>query len=768
MSEITKNNSEKKIKFLYLGGVFIVLGLFCLLLYKQFANIYYENDLWWYIPSMFHHLKTMTGQELIKLMVFPEPVMYAVPSAKMYPLFVLAFFGSNTGNFICVSLVIFFLSSFLLYNLVKKLTGNYQISIISAIVFASSYVHFSAYMWPIAIQHLLIVFFTLLTLNLYIVTDLRQIHGSKYKLFYTSTLLANFFASFLCRINIAILPVIILAHILFCSKDAKDCFNKYKVWIPLFLTYLFYPVITLIFIGDHKLGMPVIQLPKLLSFSVFFSIGTVGIFTFKGILKHCNDKIFGVIKYSFISLSVVILCLLRARLDIVKYLMLPYAVLFHIGGSLRTFLEPFSNVLTSNSTLPFYAMHLSSSFFTLLLGLVFVGLFLKQSRKKRGLMAIFLTWYIFILFHLCFSNPTGSRYFIYITPIISVIFSSGLYYGYSFFADKIKLAKFWKETFLILIVLIFSFANIYAIRFRMQRDKFTNTFFIYDYIRSANIIRDDFPKKIKDISAHKIYINNVLGMEVKRRCSFVPFDSENYYNFRFALAQTFGSNDVFGVNINNNLSQVSRDYSLYKIEGHRIYDRTGKNIDLFSQLFEQGKKLLNVDNKSATETFLSAVTQRPFLLNYILGPKADLSDLKWICSDNDLRTWVDKIINREGSYRGERLDKIFELINQEIDEYIQCLFFLSYLNYISGNISESQYWFNQIGLFESNFNSIVAELREVPIVKNNKAMLSFLGKCDNSLWYSTANWDKIGFLRFERFLLKDIFNMRSSKDSSGV
>ena len=73
--------------------------------------------------------------------------------------------------------------------------------------------------------------------------------GKGYYSYYILTLLANLAASF-NRANIFVLPLMILAHILICSRGEKERIKNYDIWRPLFITYLVYPLYTFAQVGD--------------------------------------------------------------------------------------------------------------------------------------------------------------------------------------------------------------------------------------------------------------------------------------------------------------------------------------------------------------------------------------------------------------------------------------------------------------------------------------------------------------------------------------
>ena len=98
-------------------------------------------------------------------------------------------------------------------------------------------------------MHLTTIFFALLVLNLYLLTDRRIGADSGFKVFYALTLFVNLFAS-LCRMSILSVPAAVFIHILFCSKG-KTRYEKYRIWSPLFAIYMVYPLL-LLSIGESR------------------------------------------------------------------------------------------------------------------------------------------------------------------------------------------------------------------------------------------------------------------------------------------------------------------------------------------------------------------------------------------------------------------------------------------------------------------------------------------------------------------------------------
>jgi len=307
--------------------------------------------------------------------------------------------------------------------------------------------------------------------------------------------------------------------------------------------------------------------------------------------------------------------------------------------------------------------------------------------------------------------------------------------------------------------------NMLAIRFEIFRGRIANNFLIYDYVRMVNIIKEDLTKStdIKTLNPERLYINNVKPMPYELWYKDVwsdvdhPPDPLKYDNFRYVLAQIFGSNSMLGTNINQ-IPVKGEDYMLYFADKERINNTKGQNIEPFFYFFQEAVKNMELKHyKVADDLFKRAVRQRPFLLNYILS-KYRLEDLKWITNDRQMRSWVNKIAL--GYHRGgetpRKITYISTIMNKELDSYIECLFYLSYLRYLSSETKASKYWLYQIGFIERDYEKIYHHLSQVHTIKSDKEILSFLKSFDSSSLYKAR--DCLTYYELERFLFKMMLN----------
>lgn len=772
------NDSGKRLTETFYFCVYLFLSaVFLAILYRPILKSAFEQDLWWFIPTVSQITEGLSFAKTFGFLFAIKPLWTGVASLKIIAFSILSLFGPQAKYFIFFSILIHFACSYLLFSIARKVGMNYRVSLFSALMYLTLFAHFHAYIWPMAFQHLAVTFFTLLVLNFYLKTDqLITSRSPSFRSYWVLTLALNLMASF-CRLSILLLPLIILAHILFCSEGGKDKSRKYNIWIPLFITYLFYPLITLTYVGDIKLSMFFSKINIPARYPFLFIFAAAFLFLFSLILFFLqNYRPKRISRWILVIISSGIFLALLGLKDIglltsMKNLLLFYNLLVPFAGLLASFLHPIQNALLIDSSSVDHFIPPQVDVFNMLLTLLLIAVFVKVFVCRNKGLIVFLAWYLVSFLYLNLRNPIASRHFIYISPAFCIIFCSVLSYIYSCLMKKARLKIIYKEIILVLIFIGIFIPNILAIRFEIFRGKLVNTFLIYDYVRVANIIKEDLAKNsnIRNLTADKIYINGVTPMSYELwsviwEDALSPIDPLRYDNFRYLLAQVFNNNSMVNVHINQ---APHKGHTFYLVDDKRITNAQGEDIEPFLQLFQKAVKEMELEHyKVAGNLFQKAIDRRPFLLNYVLS-KYSLGDLKWITSGDPMRSWVNRIAL--GYCRDvkppQEVAHIMTLIDKELDDYIQCLFYFSYLKYLSGDTKESKYWVSQIGFFERDYERLSSWLGQTPIVKSNYKILSFLeGLNDYSL---VEQGDCLTYYELERFIFNLISGIQIIRDREG-
>jgi hypothetical protein len=724
---------------------------------------FFENDLLWYIPTVAREMKGLGPGELICYFFNPLPLYWAVPSLKIYTYFVLNSFGFLARYFIFVSLFFHFACSVLLFLLAKRLGLGSRVAFFSTLTFLTLFAHFHAYMWPTAFQHLIVVFFILLTLNLYLKTAKLVENKKDYHLAYFLTLVSSLIAS-ICRASILILPLMIMSHILFCAKDDQTRVKRFDLWLPLFLVYLIYPLITISF-GDTRLFIMLAKIgaPVLSKFLILLSLGLFGLVLIRRIgALNLNGRALKRIKI----LSLGMLGFLAALLIIiggVKRLLIPYNFLLPFSSTLNSFFHPIASALSMDSTRPHYYIAFGNDLFIFTFGVLIILSFIKEFFNRDRSFIILGVWYTVALGYLYIRNPLASRYFIYISPVFSIVFCSVFIYFYSRVTEALKVRRITKEIILILIFIIFCIPNLFAIKLALFKGRQVNTFMTYDYIRSAQLIKEDLMRAEDTDKQEKkeIYVDNIVPVKFTRWEGFSVSDTYDD-NARYIFTQVFGSLSK-GIRLNQAPESKDRDSLVYYLDGFVLRNPKGVVEDNFARLFNSGLEHLRLGHlRQAIDSFEAAATERPFLLKFVLGDLS-LDSLQCVANGQDMRSWINKITsfyNQDlSSYEPlssaeeiKRINYVSQIMRKEIDEYVQCLFYLSYLENADANIGRSRYWFSQIRFLESDFESLFSGLSQVPLINSDKRMLSFL-KTKNNVSLSAKVDDYVNRFKIEKLII---------------
>lgn len=743
------NYSEiRKIRIYYICACVFLVAVFLTLLYRPILTIFHETDLWWMIPTQSYIADNSSFFGALKTLVLnPYLTNFVAPEMNVYIFLILSSLGSQAKYFIFTSILIHFCCSIFLYLIVRKIDLDFRIAFFAALTYLTMFIHFHYYIWPMAAQHLIVVFFVFLVLCLYLETTRRLDSGVSWRQYFRLTLFVNILASF-CQIAILILPASILTHILTCSKNGAERIKKYDIWLPFFITYLGYPLIRLVYINSHHLEnyfhIPIMKFSSIGLYPTILMLGVGSLFLFRYALELYhkyrpwkflrNLFITIIILYFFMFLVVSgkkeLLSPLHRSEVVLSDFLTPYNFLHPFIIMLNSFLQPLKVALLTSSAKPYYYISTQPGIIGILLSLFLIFIFIKKYLiKYKGLILFFLFYFLALRF-MWMRDSIQSRYFVYITPFFAVMFCAAFVYLYFFLINKIRLKKIIQEIILLSIFMCLFISNISAIKLEMLRGRLVNTFFIYDYIRTADIIKYDIATHnfSKHFEPNRIYINGIFTMPSKEYWDSCPADPLKFDTFRYTLSQVFNDSSMSNVNVNQLVGQVKENL-VYTIKDSRIDNAQGINIDRFCIDFNQAVNELRLGrNEKATVLFQKAIERRPFLLNYVLL-EYNLEDLKWITGGKDMRTWIGDIVSYYNSWGEHPIEKtihISTIMNNEIDEYIECLFYSSYLKYLSGEIEESKYLFSRIQFLEDDYNTLSSWLSERPLIRSDARMLSFL------------------------------------------
>jgi len=742
----------------------------------------FENDLWWMVPMVSHHVEGRSLWEILHFLLSPAPKVLGQPILKLYLFLWSSWVGLYTLHLILISIGFHFANAWLLYRVNQQLGLNPTASLFSALVYLTLFAHFHAILWPTAVQHTIAVFTILSVLSLYLKTE-GQVHTNPHG--YRRALFLTFAMGILASLqrSALIAPVLILTHILVGSKDSLERQARYDRWLPLFLAFSIYPVISLALVGDVIINDAFVKAPLPAFMKMILLFG--GVWVFLLLIRRSLRVSFqgpylrkGVLALGGVTLLVLFgfLCLRDHR-----QLLLPYNALVPLNAILVSFLEPIRTALLIDSTEAYHLIPPQVSFYSLCLSMFLIGAFIFAFVRRNRSLILWLVWYALSLVHLLhqyssFPLVTPSRYFIYLSPVFAVLLGSVLVGGGAFLFKRIRASPLLEQALLAGLLIGLCVPNLMAIRLEMFRGKLANTFFLYDDIRTAHLIKNDLQRSAADlhrISPSRVCVNNVVQMPFRDLGKeFLCVDPSQYDDFRAVVSEVFHDKSMRQIRVNE--PALDREGTLvYILQGGRITDAQGRAIEAFDQLFEEGVFQMRVGHpRQALDLFGQAIETRPFLIRYVLSSYR-LEDLRWVTHGLEMREWVQRIGEGYNSWSGTPVSKeehILSIIHQELSDYILCFFFTSYLKHQLGDLKGSREALSNIWFLERNPQALISWISPLPYVKANPSLGAFVKNLkDSEIFHDPIPWRKEDY-GFGRFLVRFLFHrdIRSGWDRSRV
>jgi len=769
-----------KIKVLYLG-VFLLLCIVSFsLLSTPIRMIFHETDFWWMIPTLSHISQHNSFWKTVEILLFnPAPTHNGEPSMNLYLFLIYYFLGFKVQYFIFISMILHLCCVFFLYRLLQRIGFSFQMAFLAVSIYAFSFFHSFYFLWPMSAHHLTVIFFMLLTLSLFLETNYRLDYGLPWKVIFWQALIVNFLASF-CQISILVLPMSIFVYILCCSGNHLTRIKRYDLWMPLFITYLGHPLIRLLFWGYPVSYQSAYWriFKKILSHVPFFGRLTLNagleinpvilylllfvaviacLFSLRFLLKISLRPSFfiffkrimltGIIFYLVLFLSVY-----RCRSIIVPIgvgiplpdFISPYNFIRPLVAAFISFLNPIRTALSMNAAAPYYYIPMRSDIAWIALFMLFLVVFLKDVYLKYKPLIFFVILYIFGLPLLTqislweMNNSIPSRYFVYITPLFAVIFSSSFSLIYDFFMNKVKISAFKKGLILIIFFSAVCFLNIFAVKLILAKDKFVNEFLNYDYIKGSNLIKQSLDDTKNRVRLKDICVEGVLPMPFLEYgwnlASINPLDLDT---FKYTMAQVLNDRGALNICIDSH-GDVNKNKTIYIFNKTGVVNQKGQTIDPFLRRFYEAKNELKLENyQQARILFEEAAQTRPFFFQFILSNRS-LEDILWMANGRSAHALINDISNLYRSWVSFRVDKveyIADMLDREMKDYIECFFYLSYLSYLEKNLPESQYWYSRIRFIDDRNDEVLSFLNQQPMIKSDSEVQKYINEIKNNPSY---------------------------------
>ncbi|GEM_PF-2985251 len=649
-------------------------------LLPRLNHIYLEDDFLWCLPLIDHVGKTQNFIQMLQTFQGGELSLFD----GVYFWVMLHLLGTNLKMYAVVLVFVHIFNAILLFLLLfKRMRLPQKVSFYSSLIYLTFYGHFHAYIRPISASHLVVVFFILLLVNLYLKIIQQKENGQNFYGTYGVTLIVALLASFM-RISIIIVPVIISVHIFFTCRERKELIKKYFFWMPILFILSGYQWILISLIGrqggtlegfigtGHKFFYQNSLTSSLVIYVLF--LGVLG-----GFLGWLSKSRVGQIWTRKIQSSV-------------------YLVIF-IPHFFLLCLFQWITVLYSADTADPYTRWQMMSYphgFILvclfLFSIIVLYGFVRYTQTRNSDLIIFITWYLSLLPFLGLDFSTvPSRYLIYASPLFAVMLSLFIFeifpQYWKIFRHRSFQAVFAAGIFIICLT------NIFGIHNRLYRTILGDYLWSYDYVKTANVIKDYLREnKMPKLSSKTPLC--VQGVEpipfLDSWKSFLGNDFPPYLPFIFTLQSKIGRN--IPIHINEECRETDL---IFHVTDKTVLDKEENPIEPFYRHFQEGNLYIKSGELDKARVALrNAYDHPPFVIGLFLS--------NWYSSkiSSPKLRQVMRLI--EQSYNHLYIDdpkylKIERMIQTEVLDYQKVV---TFLNPSTDDLSSEDIFWPKIGHYQ--------------------------------------------------------------------
>lgn len=715
----------------------------------EIAGSFFGQDLLWFIPNFVWQTQNLHAFALIKYLLTPS-LWFMDPMTKTYFFACLSLFGLQAKYFMAVALCVHVCNALLFYFFCRRAGLSFQVAYFSALSMLFFFAQFHAYLWPMAFQHVIIVFFVLLGLNLYLKTDGLIVRNQKITVYWSLSLFVNLLASF-CRFNVIILPIMMLTHILFCSSDDSQKIRKLKIWLPIIAVYLGNPLFSLVYVGDNRANLYFASHSYWVLLFCGITALTAGFYGFKGYVKLKEGLPKNFERYFLLAGALLVGGgILYVRHFSNSFFAIGYSLFAPFIACFKSFLEPLQTAQSLMSAVAYYLIPVHASIVSSLLVALCILYFILVSLKEHKALLILFVWYLACYVYLVHQDPIRSRYFIYLAPLFSVIFCVVVVRLIGFLFPNLK-----RVVIPLLFALLFV-SNISAIKLALFREKLVNTLDSYEYIKAATLIKEDIsgvalnPEQLLVLNLPPIPFRE-LGFE-----EITPEPTDDYFIAKTVFRQIFGDKNYFNVSFQKRSGGITPS-TTYVFDNGEI-ERDHKPIDPFFIYFNLAKQQLK-DRRfiEARESFLKAIQRRPFLFRYVLG-KMEFDDLRWVGNGGSFSDWLNEVKWDNQSVDRDFISNMqltFSDFRRELNATMECLFYLSYLENRLGNKEQEMQWIHQLKALENDYTPLQRQLMQDPIIASDTSLKRYTEEA--SKFFRYQDWSYYSYYVYEKFLLRLAF-----------
>ncbi|GEM_PF-3033504 len=452
-----------------------------------------ETDLWWMRPLMEAAVQGRSGWALFAFLFSPAPFLLGQPLLKLHLWLNTSSVGLSIPALLALSMAIHALNAVGVYGLSRRLGFSGRVGAIAGVVYLTMFAHFHAYLWPTAVQHLIAVGTILLLLNLYLSAEQRIREGKNPRALIMATLAIMALASL--QRSALLGPLLMLVHTLWGSDSSGQRKDSFGRWLPGWILCGIYPSFALAAVGDPRLTRLFSQWPLFMPVKALLLWGAgVGLLF---LIRRVELARFRRLALLGLVGGVVLWALRDKR----QWLFL-YNAAVPFSSILTSFLEPLRTALLIPSTEPYHIIPPQVSAWTLATAAALILAFAGVAPERRKTFLLFGVWYGVGLLY--FLQPYSScpvripsRYFIYLSPMLAIMFSSVLCGAGDRLARRTRVRPVVREAAVLALVAALCIPNLVAIRLEMFRGRLANTYLLYGDLRRPET-EDPFDSSLRE------------------------------------------------------------------------------------------------------------------------------------------------------------------------------------------------------------------------------------------------------------------------------
>ncbi len=487
-------------------SIFIFITTATLLLaavWLRVKNTYLEDDALWFFPLVTRLAQTSSLPQFLNYAQTSELTLFD----SFYFLLGKVLFGYQLWRLTCVSLVIHVTNAFLIWMLLARVYRCSTVTALSAgLIYLSYYAHFHSYVWPMAMHHLITVFFILLFIYLFEMVEQRVVSAQRVGWFQWGVISILSIMASLLRLSMLIIPLVLIGRIIFGSQSMAEARQQYRRWFWVLGVLFFYQMVMMLVGNCGDVLSEFLKHPGLIgskhhwgeSALIAIILVSLGLGAMDGLLGH---QVSGEIKHQRPAPMIFPVWLSIGSSALVSLLLFYWVLAYPAAMSCDT--------AGRWQIIPAVQPMWLRGVLWIITSFVLIS-FVRFCHQVERRMIVFVVWILGVVIFLGVTpKDVPSRYLIYASPFMAVMLSCLIF---EIFPRRSKAFARIPVRWLLVGIGMIMLMNIYAIYVRCYRTFLADYHWSYDFIKAAHLIKDNLAGRGIDCGRTRIIVRNVTAL----------------------------------------------------------------------------------------------------------------------------------------------------------------------------------------------------------------------------------------------------------------